>query len=734
MSTIKISKYLEYTLKGVLYLVLLSPLLVSSRYLFPFITTKTMYFRLLIELAIVLYVSLAMITSEFRPKMTKLSWAIVIFGIIIFITGITGVDFYKTFWGTIERGEGFLTISHLIIYFLILTWLWKSKEEWLNFLTALVGIGILIDLYAIVQRLNQEHFFLFGRIIHAGEGRLSATIGNAAFLAAFTLAQFFMSVLLFFKRKNIGWKIFGALAVLVNLYVLYETQTRGAAIALVIVLFFSCVFYTLKSPDRTKKRVAFVLLFLLIVSAVTIWFNRNSFLVQQSPMLHRLVSISKSDITTESRLSAWNTSWQGWKDRFVIGYGWENYNIAFNKYFPAIIYKDQGSQLWFDRAHNTIFDVAVATGIIGLSVYLLIFALSLYYLVKNLKYDFDTSAILISLLTAHFIQNIFVFDVLASYIILSSIIAFVVFISIKGNGLIEQHKKSEFNLLIFFLVFVIVAFGAYIFNIKPLQANKKSVDGLILMSADKVSEGIKIFKQAIDMKTYHTQELRQKLADNILIRNKLSNKLTKYEVQKNFEIAIEELKKNIAEHPKDVQNYLYLMAILNQAGVYDQVIEWGKKAIPLSPTRPQIYFEMGQASINQKKFEEGINYFKKGVLLNPQTMDSHWLLMTAYILAGQNEQADEEHRFMTEHNYGFDTLQNLNRLYNVYRVVGNYKKVAEILEKLVVIEPTGINYARLAAAYKEIGELEKAREAVQKAVALDASLAEEAEKFIEMLE
>ena len=76
--------------------------------------------------------------------MTKLSWAIVIFGIIIFITGITGVDFYKTFWGTIERGEGFLTIAHLITYFLLLTWTFKSRKEWLNYLTGVSIAGLLI--------------------------------------------------------------------------------------------------------------------------------------------------------------------------------------------------------------------------------------------------------------------------------------------------------------------------------------------------------------------------------------------------------------------------------------------------------------------------------------------------------------------------------------------------------------------------------------------------------------
>src|SRR3989344_4358846 len=184
MSQQKLAKYLSYALKTLLYLILLTPILISAKYLFPFITTKTMYFRLMIELAIVLYTVLALMSYDYKPKMTKLSWSIVIFGFVIFLTGITGVDFYRTFWGTIERGEGFITISHLIIYFLLLTWVFKSKKDWFNYLSVLIGVGVLVDFYAILQRANVENFFLFGRIIHPGEGRLSSTLGNAAFLGA----------------------------------------------------------------------------------------------------------------------------------------------------------------------------------------------------------------------------------------------------------------------------------------------------------------------------------------------------------------------------------------------------------------------------------------------------------------------------------------------------------------------------------------------------------------------
>ncbi len=737
----KISKYIRWALIGVLYSILLTPLLVSGRFLFPFITTKTMYFRLLVELAIILYISLAMLDSKFRPRMTKLSWAIVSFGFIIFITGITGVDFYKTFWGTIERGEGFLTISHLIIYFLILTWVLKTKKAWLDYLTGIVFVGVFVNFYAALQRLDVKYFFLYGHIIHPGEGRLSATIGNADFMGAFTLAQFFLGTLLFLKRKHIIWKIILPVIILFDFYILFQTQTRGALLGWLAASILLSFLYAIKSPHKIKKYVGLGILILIVGVALGVWLSRNSQWVQSNTTLRRLSNISRHDITTESRLLSWDSSWKGWKDRFIFGYGWENYNIAFNKYFHAEIFRDQGSQLWFDRAHNTVFDVAVTTGIIGLLNYLAIFGFAFYYLFKNLKYDFDLSAVLIALLTAHFLQNIFVFDVLATYILLFIVLARVAFIAFKNQTQLEDQpsKKNEFNVLIFASGLIIVLFGAYVFNIKPLQANKKSIDALIAASANKEELALKFFNEAINMGTYQTSEIRQKLADNIILYNNTRNGLTRAQVRKNFQMAIKVLKDNIKQHPKDVQNYLYLMAILNKAGSYDhkyynEVIKLGQEALPLSPTRPQTYFEIGQALMSLKKYDEGIEYFKKAVALNPKTLESHWNLMTAYILAGRNDKVKEEEKFMLSRGYDFNNnVKGLNRLYNVYLAIGRTKKVVEILERIVKLKPSGINYARLAAAYKKTGDYLKAKEAVKKAVELDPSLAGEAKKFLQTM-
>ncbi|MFH1610736.1 MAG: O-antigen ligase family protein [Patescibacteria group bacterium] len=741
----KISKYIKWVLVGVLYLILLTPLLITSKYVFPFITGKTMFFRILIEVAVLIYVVLAILNKKYRPKMNKLIWAVVIFGIIVSLTTFLGVDAYKSFWGTIERGEGFLTISHLIIFFLILSWTFKTKQEWFSYLTGLVVAGLLIVLYAILQRAEVENFFLFGNIIHSGEGRLSATLGNAAFLGAYTLAQFFVSLLLFLKRKHILWKIFFAFSGLVNLYILYQTQTRGAAIGLGVVSILLFLLYIIKSPDRIKRIIAGALLLIIVLFSLTVWFNRDAEWVKKAPMLERLTSISESDITTQSRLMAWDTSWKGWKDRFLLGYGWENYNIAFNKYFHPEIYIDNGSQLWFDRAHNTIFDIAVATGIIGLIAYVNIFVLALLLLFKNLKRDFDFSAILIALLVAHFIQNIFVFDVLSTFITLFTVFAVVSYLGNPNYGENEKPEKFTNNFVlkitIILVTLTLVILSIEYFNLKPLRANEKAIQGLMYGSSQRIPEAIKYFGESIDMGTYQSQEIRRKVADIVINNSQVTSDMDdtkKAEIMGNFKFVIEQIEDNIREHPSDVQDRMYLMMALNRSGYFNpnnfaEVVRVGKKALTFSPTRAHIYFEMGQAEMNQGHAEEGIGYFKKAVELNPKTMESQWNLMTAYSLVGQQNKVDEVRNNMEELGYVFIETSQFQRIYTIYARGERYDKMAETLEKILELEPSVSGYTTLASVYKGMGDYTKAVETAKKAAELDPKIQKDVDKFINSL-
>ncbi|HRY63705.1 MAG TPA: O-antigen ligase family protein, partial [Patescibacteria group bacterium] len=354
----QIARYLRYSLWVCLYLILLTPLLIGNDFIFPFISLKTFFFRILVEIGLLLYFLLALLDANYRPRFNKLTGSILIFGVIVLITSLTGVNPYRSFWGTIERGEGFLTVSHIILWCFLLIQMFRTRQQWLNYFCASVTVSFLVGLYALAQVYTHISWVI------GADGRLSSTLGNAAYLGAYSLGHFWLCLILLFERKKVYWRALFAVLAAFELFILWRSETRGALLSLGLVLLILLVISAITNRDRRIKIFSMVVLFIILTSSFFAWSNRHAEWVKKSNTLSRLANISLNDTTTESRLLAWNSSWRGWQERFMLGYGWENYNIAFNKYFHAEIFRDNGSQIWFDRAHNTVFDVAVASGLI----------------------------------------------------------------------------------------------------------------------------------------------------------------------------------------------------------------------------------------------------------------------------------------------------------------------------------------------------------------------------------
>jgi tetratricopeptide (TPR) repeat protein len=737
------TKILKYTLWGCLYLTLFTVLLVNSNFLFPFITLKTLYFRILVEIAVLLYLLLALSNSRYRPRMNKILWFILGFGGVVLLTAIFGVDPYRSFWGTIERGEGFLFISHLIAYTFILSQVFKTRRDWYNFFTLSVFVSLLVGLYAMAQELGVSWSWILGT---STGNRLASTLGNPSYLGAYALGHFWLCLLLFWQKRHLIWKIIFVLIGLFEIFILFQTQTRGAMLAFLITLFLLAVAFVIFSPSKKIKLIFSLVILLLVFISSFIWFNRDESWIKGFPPLSRLVSLSSGDVTIESRLLTLDSSWRGWQDRFLIGYGWENYNIAFNKYFHAEIYRDSGSQIWFDRAHNTVMDVAVATGLFGLLAYLAIYLYSfmtLFKLARQGTNQLRFPLTLMAFLTAHFIQNLVVFDSLPTYIMLFSVFAFVAFLASEE---VSQKSKNlvvvkSLNLYALFSGILILSFLIFNLNIKPAQANIKGIHALMEIYRGNFQEGLAFFKDAIGMKTYQTPEIRQKLAEALLQGNTSQYVPDPQTIKENYEYGLEQIKLNIYASPDNARNYLYLLTLLNSAAsstsnadYLKQVLSYGQEALELSPTRPQIYFEMGRAALGLGQPDQAIEYFQKAVALNPKTMDSHWNLLTVYILSGHQNYAQQEYQTMLKLGLREDT-SSLERLAQIQSSVKNYSVLIPIYQKLIKINPDNFNYwDKLALTYRQLGDYANARSVAGQAISKFPANRAQMEEFLKTLD
>ncbi len=733
------------TLNKVLYLgaivplftALTTPLWVNSQFLFPFITTKVIFFRVLIEIALSCYVLLAVRESKFRPRWTQLTIAVSVFFTIITIASLFGINFYKSFWGNIERGEGLLTLYHVFAFFFLLIQVFKSKQMWHWFINVAIFVSVITGVYALLQYLDSDS------VINGGASRLSSTIGNAAFYAGYLAMNVILSVWMFVKQRNILWRLYYGAVILFELFILVETETRGAFLGLLSAVILSSLIYAFLSKQKNSKKIAIGIILGIVVLSGLIFAQKDSSFVQEVGILRRITTISFNDITTQSRLLTWDSSWQGLKDRPLLGYGVENYNVAFNKYFHAEIFRDAGSQIWFDRAHNIVFDIAVTSGIVGLLSYLAIFIFALKVLYRHMKKTGDIASFALStgFLSAYFIQNLFVFDVLATYITFFLFLAFIVWIEQGDSEEIEvplpSKKISPYFPVVVGCVVIILAGMVVKFNIEPAQANITGVQALILDKQGNKEEAFKMFRKAIDYNTNQSIELRQRYAELVMNQSRTGD--NSQAMSKELNRAIIEIKKSIEEQPENVQHYLFLMMLYNASDQFDAnrsnlVLSLGEKALELSPTRPQIYYEIGQAYIAQGKNIEAVNAFESALKLQPKSIESQWNLTAAYYLINEVDKAQEQLDAMIENGYNPYTRINLQRRISVLALAKNWNEIIKLYKELIKLDPENSEWvARLAATYKQSGNNDKARETAILLRELDSSTKAEVDKFLESL-
>ena len=813
----KISKLLVTLIRFSVFFILFLPLVMNSRFFFPFIVPKNVFFRIAVEIIFVAYLVLLHLDPRYKPRFSKITWSVLTFLGISAIAGVFGLSVSTSFWGNYERMSGLFHLLHLVLYFFVLVNVFREKKDWHSLLTFSVFAAVIMSFLAFAQWL-QVPFLLKS----SGGNRLSGTVGNPTFLAAYLIFNLFFILYFWAKEKRFDLKLFSlsflvldsflvlsailykfspsqdwgifnifktpvlneaikyphffypflvfqililavwflrsrknsikALLSVIFLFefiIFYQTQTRGALIGFVLGLAILLFVSLFSSVSRKIKLISVVSLVLILLSPVILVMNKDSEFVKNNHTLRRLATISYKDVTTESRLLTWEASWRGWTESpksFLIGYGPENYYYAFNKYFPVKIYRDPGSQVWFDRAHNIIFDTAVTTGLVGLISYLSILGFAALALVGKYKKtkEISSSWLLVSLLAAYFGQNFFVFDTLNTEIPFYLFLGFIVFLTGQKEEILAEDEKSliskDINYVYLSILVIILLFSIFVVNIRTLKANNYIFQALILhdSSLSGVKGAFTDFKRAIDESWVGRLEARQQLANYVNGASK-NKDLSTQQISEMINYTTDELKKSVAEEPLNIRQYLFLSTFYNATTQYNRdnpkkVISLLEERINLSPTRPQVYYEIAQAYAFQNNFEKAEEYFEKGANLAPWVIEDQWNLLTVYIVFEKYDLADAQFRHMTEDLNWQPSVDDYKRIVNLYSRIKNYPKMIEFQQKVADLEQSAESYAQLAAIYAKIGENQKAREATQKAVEINPKFSAEAENFLKLLE
>lgn len=820
MNRNKFENILLWIIKIGLFATVFVPLIFSSKLFFPFIVMKDVAFRVIIEIIFFTYILLLVGNKKFLPKLNFFTISVIAYFAIMTITSFAGIDLYSSIWGNYERMGGLFRMWHVFAYFIILISVFREEKYWNSFFSLSILASTFMSFFTIAQKMNVP--FL---LPSSGGDRLTGTIGNAIYLAAYILFNIFFIAYFFLKDKKFDLKayFFGvlgadALLILYDLYmlsqgapasilrqlgdstnffaiiiifhitlvviwifrempgfikiflsilfvcemaILFWTQTRGALVGLYLGLFITMVAGAILYKLYRKFFLTGVII--LLIAPVLLFLFRGTSIVQSIPILNRVASISlfsPDDITTQSRILTWTASVRGWtenSERFLFGYGLENYYYVFNKNYPSQIYRDPGSQVWFDRAHNIVLDVGISTGVFGLVAYLSIFALAILILFFYSKSEKKIVLFLVfsSLLITYFFQNFFVFDTMDSYIQFYSVLGFVAFVS---YALSEKHfftkiyftpknsaapDERNLNTDAYQAIFVIVCASLvvciYLFNIRLVAANTvlyKAVRAS-MEAPDKYKKNLEFFQRAIDTAVTGKYEARQQLLDYVVKMKKAT--LPKEELKKMVEKTEAEFKKSIQESPLEVRHYLMITMLYNEySGLIpsyaQKAIEYGKLALELSPTRSQIYFAMGQAYFGLGQKEAAVQSFEKGVGFAPYAEGLHIMMADVYSGAGLTKKTENELDYIvSNYNKVGAAEDDMKHVIDLYERIGKYDKMIQVLDDLARIFPdtakVGI-YMKSAYAYAYKGDVKRAEEFAKKALEFDPGSKEAVQKFL----
>jgi tetratricopeptide (TPR) repeat protein len=306
-------------------------------------------------------------------------------------------------------------------------------------------------------------------------------------------------------------------------------------------------------------------------------------------------------------------SWEGVKERPILGWGQDNFSYVFAKYYDPKMY---AQEQWFDRTHNVFFDWLIAGGLLGLLSYLGLFFALIYVLWRktvlhtdNIVFDVLEKSVISGLLVAYFVHNVFIFDNLASYILFFILLAY---IHQRSVGTLELAsvtaantipKKAQENnhggnpaLQLGAILVAVLIFG-YVSNeavYKPYMAGRTLITALqysqpeaARVFGDKASPKsvLELFKKALAYDTFANTEIRERLAETAPSLLAMSANTDPETAKAISAFVVSEYEKAIVESLKDPRPLMFMGLYSQKIGQFNEAAKYMDKAIALSPTK-----------------------------------------------------------------------------------------------------------------------------------------------------
>lgn len=730
-------------LGGVFVMPVIIPFIVSASMFFPYITGKNFTFRIIVEIIFAAWVLLALLDARYRPRFSWVLAAFALFVVVVGLADVTGANFFKSFWSNFERMEGYLAILHLFVYFLVASTVLNTEKIWNAFWYTTLGTSALVALLGLKQVWSA---------LSAGQylPRIDATFGNPIYLAVYALFHVFIALIMILRWRGTVWHqvMLGLLAV-VHVAVLILTQTRGTALGLLAGITLAAILVALFERNRKVLRyTALGALGAVVVLVGAVFVIKDQSWAPQTPLVGRFTQYDFTGGTIRARFMNWGMAWEGVQERPLLGWGQDNYEYVFSKYYNPDMYAEEP---WFDRTHNLIFDWLIAAGFLGLIAYLLIPTALMAHLwaadpeekatlrrmltfrgIKRLFTHRDHAfspterALWTGLLAAYFVHNLVVFDNILSYIFYASVLAYLHWrLTEHDEPLWKDVSVSRDTVTSVAMPVTLVVLVAVIWYVNVVGINTSRTLLTALMPQRNTPEQvIDLYEKALAYNQLGRQEVREQLAQAAanMVRNPDVSPETK---QRMVDLAVSEIEREVERNPESARLRLFLGTLYSNVGQLPQAVVAFEKAVELTPTKQNALFQLGQAYLASGDNEKALDVFKRAYELQPEYEDARKLYALVLVRTGNDKEAVD---LLTE-KYGTAAIDD-ERLIGAWADAKRYDIVIQILEKRLETSPDDVQTrVSLAAAYNDSGNTAQALVTLDQLVADFPEYTDQVEEF-----
>lgn len=603
-------------------------LIVVEGLFFPYITGKNFIFRFIIELIFVAWVILALLDAQYRPQKSYILYAFISWVVVLFFSNLSGAHPETSWWSNFERMEGYVTLVHLLLYFVIAGTMLTKQKYWDYFLQASVAAAFFVSLGALMEYFSPDIT------------RVQGVLGNAAYLAIYMLFHIFI-VLFLFARTKLNWlRVLYAILGLLFVFILLQTGTRGTAIGMATGLLTSVGYIALFASSRPRlRKIAFGAVVALVAVAGSFLAVRDAAFVQESPTLNRFANIDLQE-DLRVRVAIWSVAVEGVKERPLLGWGQGNFTYTFSTHYDPFLYDQEP---WFDRVHNIFLDWLIAGGAFGLLAYLSIFIAAAYYLVRRQREDSVESvtvleqAVLLGLLAGYMTHNLVVFDNIVSYIFFVSILAMLHSRVARPSVRLQSVQPSLITIkgvgfgLVVLLIIVVST------TITPNWSAASSLIDSMRVQDPQVK--LQYFKVAMERESFAEQEVTEQFVQEALylLRAPRVNTAVRAEYINLSKQRLEEL---LTARPKDAKAHIFAGTFYRAVNDYETARKHFANARKLAPNKPAVIVDQGITELMAENTIVASNFFAEALQLDERNVRARMLYALSLYLNDKPDQAE----------------------------------------------------------------------------------------------